>query len=109
MILDVVNSTSTKAVPLSQRLSILHSFETISSISGTAFVTAEDSKFVSEVIQLLGWLTTRDLKVWSFPKSMFNSYCTSLSTPPGPSTPCVRAVRESDSQNLVTKLRNSIS
>ena len=68
--LNVVNSTSTKVVPLSLRLSILHLFETISSISETVLLTVEDSKFVSEVVQLLGWLTTRDLKLWSFPKSM---------------------------------------
>ena len=31
---------------------------------------------------------------------MLNSCCTSFYTPPGPSAPCVRAMRESDSQNL---------
>ena len=71
--LNVVSLISTKAVPLSLRLSILHSFETISSISETVSVTVEDSEFVSELVQLLGWLPTRALKVWSIPKSVSSS------------------------------------
>ena len=91
--LNVVSSTSTKAVLLSLRLSILHSFETTSSISETVSVTVEDSKFFSKLVQLIGWLTTRGLKVWSIPKSMSNSCCTYLCTPPVPSAPYVRAAR----------------
>ena len=80
--LNGVSSTSTKAVPLSLRLSILHSFETTSSISETVSVTVEDFEFVNELVQLLERLTTRGLKVWSVTKSMSNSCSTSLCTPP---------------------------
>ena len=90
-----LSSTSTRAVPLSLRLSILHSFETISSISETVFVTGEDSKFASELVQLLRWLLTRGLKIWSFPKSMSSYCCTSFCTFLGPSASCVRTVGES--------------
>ena len=88
--LNAVGLTSTKAVPLSLRLSVLNSFETTSSISETVSATVEDSEFMSKLIQLLGWLTIRSLKIWSVPKSMFQnrcSLCTSLCTPLGPSGP----------------------
>ena len=58
-------------------------------------LAVEDSEFVSKLVQLLRWLTTVGLKVWSVPKSMSNSCCTSLCT-----HSCVREVRQSDSQNL---------
>lgn len=51
--LNVVSSTSTKVVPLSLRLSILHAFETSSSVSETVSVTVEDIKFVRDLAQLL--------------------------------------------------------
>ena len=85
--LNAVGLTSTKAVPLSLRLSVSNSFETTSSISETVSVPVEDSEFMSELIQLLGWLTIRSLKIWSVPKSMYSSCCTSLCTPLGPSGP----------------------
>ena len=53
--LNAVGLTSTKAVPLSLRLSVLNSFETTFSISETVSVTVEDSEFINELIQLFGW------------------------------------------------------
>ena len=96
--LNAVSLTSTKAVPLSLSLSILHSFETTSSILETVSVTVEGSEFVNELVQLLGWLTTRSLEVWSISKSMSNS-C----TPPGPSAHFVRGARESQIHRIYYK------